>query len=104
MEQFIIYEGRRKWQATRILCPVQRLRPGSSRWKRAGEAGVSLTNGYNGDLTSVPGRFVGGQMVNMITTVRTFSFKRRNRRNDGHSETFTYKERITVCGANITNQ
>jgi len=62
----------------------------------ASEVGVNLTNGYNGDLTSVPGRFVGGQMVNMMTTVRTFSFKRQNRNNDGHSETFTYKARITV--------
>ncbi len=62
----------------------------------ASEVGVNLTNGYNGDLTSVPGRFVGGQMVKNMCPIRKISFKRRNRNAYGHSETFTYKVRITV--------
>ena len=61
----------------------------------ASEVGVNLKNGYNGDLTSRQAGSVGGQMVKNMCPIRKFSFKRQNRNNYGHSETFTYMAGIT---------
>ena len=69
---------------------------GQFKMEAASESGVNLTNGCNGDPSSVSGRSADSQTVNMTATVRHFSFNRQDRRSDGHSETFTYKARITV--------
>ena len=56
----------------------------------ANEVGVSLKQGYNGDLTSKQAGSVGGQMVKKMTTVRTMSFQRKNRTASGHTLTVRY--------------
>ena len=38
--------------------------------------GVNLKQGYNGDLTSKQAGSVGGQMVNIMTPVRTATYQR----------------------------
>ena len=81
--------------SSKNLVPEAKVALDQFKMEAASEVGVNLTNGYNGDLTSRQAGSVGGQMVKKMITVRTFSFKRQNRNNDGHSETFTYKAGIT---------
>ena len=56
----------------------------------AGEVGVNLKQGYNGDLTSRQAGSIGGQMVKKMSTVRTMSFTRRSRTSLGHEVGVTY--------------
>lgn len=65
----------------------------------ANEVGVSLKQGYNGDLTAKQAGSVGGQMVKNIPTIRTmkqFSFERTNRIVDGHKTTVRYIAELTI--------
>ena len=62
----------------------------------ASEVGVSLKNGYNGDLTSKQAGSIGGQMVKNVCPVRTMKFERNYRWVDGHSQMFTYEVRMTA--------
>ena len=61
----------------------------------ASEVGVTLKQGYNGDLTAKQAGSVGGQMVKYMTPVRTYHFTRENRNANGHNVTKTYH--ITLC-------
>ena len=56
----------------------------------AGEVGVNLKQGYNGDLTSRQAGSVGGQMVKKMSTVRTMNFVRKSRIKEGHEIKLTY--------------
>ena len=56
----------------------------------AGEVGVNLKQGYNGDLTSRQAGSVGGQMVKKMSTIRTMNFVRRSRTSIGHEVSVTY--------------
>ena len=62
----------------------------------ANEVGVTLKQGYNGDLTSRQAGSVGGQMVNNMTPVRTMRFERHNRISQGHKITVKYAFSLTV--------
>lgn len=57
----------------------------------ASEVGVNLKNGYNGDITSRQAGSVGGQMVNIMTPVRTLKYIRKNRTTEGHTVVVTYQ-------------
>ena len=56
----------------------------------AGEVGVNLKQGYNGDLTSRQAGSIGGQMVKKMSTIRTMSFVRRSRTKEGHEVKLAY--------------
>ena len=62
----------------------------------ASEVGVTLNQGYNGDLTSRQAGSIGGQMVNNMTPVRTMKFERHNRISQGHKITVKYAFSLTV--------
>ncbi len=62
----------------------------------AQEVGVNLTNGYNGHLTSREAGSVGGQMVNIMTPVRTLKFERNNRISQGHKSFVSYTFSFTL--------
>ena len=62
----------------------------------ASEVGVTLKQGYNGDLTSRQAGSIGGQMVNNMNTVRTMRFERHNRISQGHKITVKYAFSLTV--------
>ena len=62
----------------------------------ANEVGVSLNQGYNGDLTSRQAGSIGGQMVNIMNPVRTMRFERHNRISQGHKITVKYAFSLTV--------
>ena len=62
----------------------------------AGEVGVTLNQGYNGQLTSAQAGSIGGQMVNMMMPVQTMSYERHNRVSQGHKLTVEYAFSLTV--------
>ena len=68
----------------------------SIKMQAANEVGVTLKQGYNGDLTSKQAGSVGGQMVNNMTPVRTMRFERHNRISQGHKITVKYAFSLTV--------
>ena len=62
----------------------------------AGEVGVNLKQGYNGDLTSREAGSVGGQMVKKMSTVRTAKYTRKDRTAMGHKIEVRYITSITI--------
>ena len=71
----------------------------SFKQQAASEVGVTLNQGYNGDLTARQAGSIGGQMVNIMTTVQLTKeayFERENRIVDGHKTTVTYKAKVTA--------
>ena len=62
----------------------------------ANEVGVSLKQGYNGDLTSKQAGSVGGQMVNVMCPVRHATFNRSNWKNPGQSQRITYEYALAI--------
>ena len=62
----------------------------------ANEVGVTLNQGYNGDLTARQAGSIGGQMVNIMNPVRTMRFERHNRISQGHKITVKYAFSLTV--------
>lgn len=62
----------------------------------ANEVGVSLKQGYNGDLTSKQAGSIGGQMVNVMCPVRHIEFIRTNWHNKGQIERITYEYSLAV--------
>ena len=77
---------------------VPEAREGLNRFKMeaANEVGVTLKQGYNGDLTSKQAGSIGGQMVNIMTPVRTLHFQRYSRINRGHTVTVGYAFSLAV--------
>ena len=62
----------------------------------ANEVGVSLKQGYNGDLTAKQAGSVGGQMVKKMTPVLTMRYKRADRTAVGHEVEVRYIVGVTV--------
>ena len=62
----------------------------------ANEVGVTLNQGYNGDLTSRQAGSIGGQMVNNMNPVRTMRFDRLSRISQRHKITVKYAFSLTV--------
>ena len=77
---------------------VPEAREGLNRFKMeaANEVGVNLKQGYNGDLTSKQAGSIGGQMVNIMTPVRTLHFDRQSRIKRGHTVTVGYTFSLAV--------
>ncbi len=62
----------------------------------ASEVGVNLKQGYNGDLTSREAGSVGGQMVNIMSPVRTANYERADRTAMGHVQRICYTATVTA--------
>ena len=62
----------------------------------ASEVGVSLKQGYNGDLTARQAGSIGGQMVKHVCPVRTLVIERPNRRAAGHATVITYQYQLEI--------
>lgn len=62
----------------------------------ASEVGVNLKQGYNGDLTSKQAGSVGGQMVNIMTPIRTANYERADRTALGHIQRICYTATVTA--------
>ena len=77
---------------------VPEAREGLNRFKMeaANEVGVNLKQGYNGDLTAKQAGSIGGQMVNIMTPVRTLHFERHTRITPGHRAMVQYAFGLVV--------
>ena len=57
----------------------------------ANEVGVTLNQGYNGQLTSAQAGSIGGQMVKKMMPVRSARFERKSRVSEGHRVEVMYR-------------
>ena len=62
----------------------------------ASTVGVTLKQGYNGDLTSKEAGSIGGEMVKKMGTVRTAKYTRKDRTAVGHEIEIRYIAGIMV--------
>ena len=62
----------------------------------ASDVGVSLKQGYNGDLTSKQAGSIGGQMVKKMSTIRRASYTRADRTAPGHEVEVKYIAAIAI--------
>lgn len=82
--------------SNKINVPEARSAMDKFKMEAAAEVGVNLKEGYNGHLTSREAGSVGGQMVNIMTPVRTATYQRASRTSMGHFQTITYAATITA--------
>ena len=80
----------------RINVPEARAAMDRFKMEAAGEVGVNLKNGYNGDLTTRQAGSIGGQMVKNVWPVRSIQFERICRVGDGHKTAVTYEAGLRV--------
>ena len=76
--------------SNKIVVPNAREAMNKFKMEAANEVGVSLKQGYNGDLTSKQAGSVGGQMVKKMTPVRTMNYQRIDRTAPGHIQPVRY--------------
>ena len=65
----------------------------------ANELGITLNQGYNGNISAKDAGHIGGNMVKNMTTVRNtknWVFERENRVVDGHRTTVRYIAGVAV--------
>jgi len=62
----------------------------------ANEVGVTLSNGYNGDLTSRQAGSIGGQMVNMMCPEQQFEFIRSDVKSQMHTRILNYSVQVGI--------
>ena len=80
----------------KINVPEARAAMDKFKMEAAAEMGVNLKQGYNGDLTSREAGSVGGQMVNIMSPVRTANYERADRTDMVHIERICYTANVTV--------
>ena len=80
--------------SNKIMVPNAREAMNKFKMEAASEVGVNLKQGYNGDLTSKQAGSVGGQMVNIMTPVRTASYERADRTALGHVQRIEYAAQL----------
>ena len=82
--------------SNRTLVPGAKDALNRFKMEAANEVGVSLKQGYNGDLTSKQAGSVGGQMVNVMCPVRQMQFYRADRTAEQHKITITYEYVLAI--------
>ena len=75
---------------SKIVVPEAKEAMDKFKMEAASEVGVTLKQGYNGDLTSKQAGSVGGQMVNMMCPEQQWKFTRKNRNLLGHKKDITF--------------
>ena len=70
--------------SNRIVVPEAKAAMEQFKMQAANEVGVTLNNGYNGDLTSRQAGSIGGQMVKKMSPVRSARYIRSDRTAVGH--------------------
>ena len=76
--------------SNKIVVPEAKAAMEQFKMQAANEVGVSLNQGYNGQLTSREAGSIGGQMVKKMCTVRTANYKRADRTAMGHEVEVRY--------------
>ena len=85
-----------KSNSNQPIVPTAREALNKFKMEAAQQVGVNLKQGYNGDLTSKEAGSVGGQMVNIMTPVRTMSYTRQDRTAPGHMQQIEYRAIISA--------
>ena len=80
----------------KVVVPEAQAALDKFKMEAAGEVGVNLKQGYNGELTSKQAGSVGGQMVKNVRPVRSAKFERASRIASGHAVEVRYIVGITV--------
>ena len=80
----------------KLNVPEARAAMNKFKMEAANEVGVTLKQGYNGDLTSREAGSVGGQMVNIMSPVRTANYERADRTAMGHVQRICYTATVTA--------
>ena len=70
--------------SNKTLVPEAKAALEQFKMEAASEVGVTLNQGYNGDLTSKQAGSIGGQMVNLMMPEQQWKFQRINRNAYGH--------------------
>lgn len=92
----LLTQGEIQMANNKNLVPEAKAALEKFKMEAAGDVGVTLNQGYNGDLTARQAGSIGGQMVNNMNPVRTMRFERRNRISQGHKITVKYAFSLTV--------
>ena len=82
--------------SNKLVVPSAREAMNKFKMEAANEVGVTLKQGYNGDLTSKQAGSVGGQMVKKMSTIRTANYTRKDRTAVGHEIKVRYIAGIMV--------
>lgn len=82
--------------SNKIMVPQARAAMDKFKMEAANEVGVDLKKGYNGSMTTREAGSIGGQMVNIMTPVRTMSYTRQSRTQMGHCQQITYAATISA--------
>lgn len=82
--------------SNKLVVPSAREAMNKFKMEAANEVGVTLKQGYNGDLTSKQAGSVGGQMVKKMSTVRTANYTRADRTAIRHEIKVRYIATITI--------
>ena len=83
-------------RSNKTLVPEAKQALNQFKMEAANEVGVTLNQGYNGQLTSAQAGSIGGQMVNIVTPVRSARFERKSRLEKGHKIVVIYGFSISV--------
>ena len=76
--------------SNKALVPEAKKALDQFKMEAATEVGVTLNQGYNGDLTARQAGSIGGQMVKKMCPVQTASFVRTDRNAVGHTAQVCY--------------
>ncbi len=85
--------------SNKIVVPNAREAMDRFKMEAAGEVGVSLKQGYNGDISAKQAGSIGGQMVKNVWPTRppkACEYIRENRIVAGHKATVRYLARVVV--------
>ena len=85
--------------SNKIVVPAARDAMDRFKMEAANDVGVTLKQGYNGDISARQAGSIGGQMVKNVLTVRLTKkavFERENRILDGHKQTVKYIAGIAI--------
>ena len=83
-------------RSNKTLVPEAKQALNQFKMEAANEVGVTLNQGYNGQLTSAQAGSIGGQMVNVMTPVRTKKYERKSRTKRGYKVEVKYAISLTV--------
>ena len=82
--------------SNKLVNPQAREAMDRFKMEAASQVGVTLNNGYNGELTSKQAGSIGGQMVKKMSTIRTANYTRKDRTAVGHEIKVRYIAAITI--------
>ncbi len=85
--------------SNKIVVPAARDAMDRFKMEAASDVGVTLKQGYNGDISARQAGSIGGQMVKNVMTARTTCarcIERKNRIVNGHKVTVRYLAGVVV--------